>query len=73
MHKKGDAQNMRSITMDMMAMAYLFDLLSKNRRWDKDFEPRPPSRAKRLGRWLMAAVTSQTGLRDDGRGSRERH
>lgn len=40
--------------MDMLAMAYLFDLASKNRRWDEHFEPRPPSRATLLARRLLA-------------------
>ncbi|WEX78074.1 hypothetical protein PYH37_002924 [Sinorhizobium numidicum] len=42
--------------MDMMAMAYMFDLLSKNRPWDEAFEPRPPSRTERLATRLLSTV-----------------
>lgn len=45
--------------MDMLAMAYLFDLLSKNRPWDEDFEPRPPSRLKRFIKRLLSTFISK--------------
>lgn len=40
--------------MDMMAMAVLFDMASRNRRWDKPFEPRRPSRTKEFAKELFA-------------------
>ncbi|NRP71631.1 hypothetical protein ILFOPFJJ_02519 [Ensifer psoraleae] len=42
--------------MDMMAMAYLFDMLSRNRRWEESFEPRRPRRKALMGR-LISAIT----------------
>ncbi|MDK1488559.1 hypothetical protein QN219_00565 [Sinorhizobium sp. 7-81] len=42
--------------MDMMAMAYLFDMLSKNRRWEESFEPRQPRRRALMGR-LISTIT----------------
>lgn len=47
---------MRSITMDMIAMAVLFEMASRNRRWDEQFEPRRPSRTKDFPRELFAAL-----------------
>ncbi|WP_331373337.1 hypothetical protein [Sinorhizobium chiapasense] len=40
--------------MDLMAMAYLFDMLSKNRRWDEAFEPLRPPRKTLVGRLISA-------------------
>lgn len=42
--------------MDMMAMALLFDMASRNRHWDERFEPRPPSRRRRFAKRLLSAV-----------------
>ncbi|MDE4600402.1 hypothetical protein ACVIVC_005744 [Sinorhizobium meliloti] len=42
--------------MDMMAMALLFDMASRNRPWDERFEPRPPSRRRRFAKRLLSAV-----------------
>lgn len=42
--------------MDMMAMALLFDMASRNRRWDERFESRPPSRRQRFAKSLLAAM-----------------
>lgn len=46
--------------MDMMAMAFLFDMASKqasrNRRWEDAFEPPRPSRTKSVAKWLVAAL-----------------
>jgi hypothetical protein len=47
---------MRSITMDMMAMAVLFDMASKNRRWDEEFERRSTGRSETLAENLVAAL-----------------
>ncbi|WP_324762932.1 hypothetical protein SO078_03155 [Sinorhizobium meliloti] len=42
--------------MDMMAMALLFDMASRNRPWDERFEPPPQSRRPRFAKRLLAAV-----------------
>lgn len=42
--------------MDMMAMALLFDMASRNSRWDEPFEPRPPSRRRGFAKRLFAAM-----------------
>ena len=46
--------------MDMMAMAFLFDMASKqasrNRRADDLFVPPRPSRTKSVAKWLVAAL-----------------
>lgn len=33
--------------MDMMAMVFVVDLALKNRRWDEDFDPKPPGFLRR--------------------------
>ncbi|MBP1885993.1 hypothetical protein [Sinorhizobium mexicanum] len=45
--------------MDLMAMAFLFDMLSKNRRWDDTFRPRRPQRKALMGR-LFSAITQKS-------------
>ncbi|WP_026618292.1 hypothetical protein M728_000325 [Ensifer sp. WSM1721] len=45
--------------MDMMAMALLFDMASRNRRWDEQFEPRRPARTKTFAKRLLAAFFSK--------------
>ncbi|GCA48625.1 MULTISPECIES: hypothetical protein [Sinorhizobium] len=42
--------------MDMMAMALLFDMASRNRPWDERFEPPPQSRRRPFAKRLLAAV-----------------
>ncbi|THK37992.1 hypothetical protein EHS39_10860 [Ensifer sp. MPMI2T] len=41
--------------MDMMAMAVLFEMASRNRRWDERFEPRR-SRTKDFAKALFATL-----------------
>jgi hypothetical protein len=45
--------------MDMMAMAFLFDMASRNRRWDEQFEPRRPGRTRIFAKRLLAALFSK--------------
>jgi hypothetical protein len=45
--------------MDMMAMAFLFDMASRNRRWDERFEPRRPGRTRIFAKRLLAALFSK--------------
>jgi len=45
--------------MDMMAMALLFDMASRNRRWDEQFEPRRPGRTRTFAKRLLAALFSK--------------
>ncbi|HEV7317645.1 MAG TPA: hypothetical protein VGO04_03420 [Ensifer sp.] len=40
--------------MDTMAMVFIVDLALKNRRWDEDFDPKPPGLLKRI----LCAVTA---------------
>ncbi|ASQ04980.1 hypothetical protein GOB91_19045 [Sinorhizobium meliloti] len=42
--------------MDMMAMALLFDMASRNRPWDERFEPRTPSRRRHFAKRLLSAM-----------------
>lgn len=42
--------------MDMMAMALLFDMASRNRRWDEEFERRSRARSETLTEGLLAAL-----------------
>ena len=42
--------------MDMMAMALLFDMASRNRRRDEQFEPRSKDRTGSFAEHLFAAL-----------------
>ncbi len=42
--------------MDMMAMALLFDMASRNRRWDEQFEPRSKGRTETFAERMLAAL-----------------
>ncbi|WP_164924173.1 hypothetical protein [Sinorhizobium fredii] len=42
--------------MDMMAMAVLFDMASRNRRRDEQFEPRSRDRTETVAEQLLAAL-----------------
>lgn len=56
--------------MDMMAMAVLFDMASRNRRWDKQFEPRP-CRVETFADHIFAALFRKSrpdARRDDCQG-----
>ncbi|APG83505.1 hypothetical protein [Sinorhizobium americanum] len=53
--------------MDMMAMAVLFDMASRNRRSDEEFERRSRGRTETLAENLLAALfrTSRPAERRD--------
>ncbi|AFL48959.1 hypothetical protein ABIE78_005277 [Sinorhizobium fredii] len=42
--------------MDMMAMAVLFDMASRNRRREDQFEPRSKGRRETFGEHMLAAL-----------------
>ncbi|OAP41589.1 hypothetical protein AU381_03815 [Sinorhizobium glycinis] len=42
--------------MDMMAMALLFEMASRNRRWDEQFEPRSKVRTETFAEHMFAAL-----------------
>ncbi|WP_042776596.1 hypothetical protein [Sinorhizobium fredii] len=57
--------------MDMMAMAVLFDMASRNRRWDEQFESRSRRLPETLAEHTFAALfrKSRTAeMRDDCEG-----
>ncbi|MGT2442020.1 hypothetical protein ACU4I5_04715 [Ensifer adhaerens] len=45
--------------MEMMAMVYIADMALKTRRWDEDFDPKPPGLLRRAFTTLAAAVTKR--------------
>ncbi|WP_020487467.1 hypothetical protein [Sinorhizobium meliloti] len=51
--------------MDMMAMALLFDMASRNRPWDERFEPPPQNRRPRFAKRLFAAVFRKRQLAEN--------
>jgi len=42
--------------MEMMAMVYIADMALKNRRWDEDFDPKPPGLLRRMFDALAAKI-----------------
>ncbi len=45
--------------MEMMAMVYIADMALKNRRWDEDFDPKPPGYFRRLFNALTARIAER--------------
>ncbi len=51
--------------MESMAMVFIVDLALKNRRWDADFDPKPPGFLKRSIAALAARLAGH-GMRNSG-------
>lgn len=45
--------------MEMMAMVYIADMALKNRRWDEDFDPKPPGYLRRLFNALSVRIAQR--------------
>lgn len=54
---------MRSITMDMMAMAYMAHITMKSCGWDKHFDPKPPGLLRRTFRRCIATLAARRKLK----------
>ncbi|WP_161807880.1 hypothetical protein [Ensifer adhaerens] len=53
---------MRSITMDMMAMAYMAHMTMKSCGWDEHFAPKPPGLLRRTFRRCIATLAARRKL-----------
>ena len=51
--------------MEMMAMVYIADMALKTRRWDEDFDPKPPGYLRRLFNALSVRIAQRRMRRLD--------
>ncbi|MEI2297949.1 hypothetical protein [Ensifer sp. MJa1] len=50
--------------MEMMAMVYIADMALKHRRWDEDFDPKPPGLLRRMFAALAAGIANRRARAD---------